>query len=159
MQVRTLGAAAILAGALAVSATAADAAVVFDFGVGPNGVTTSSWAGNQGQTHTYTASGLTIIASAFGPARNGAADQLYGKHSGGDENGLGMTNDPSGDHEIYYGKGFVQLDVSALYTARSGSDVLDPRSSAAPRAGSSGWFTARTPPGPWARPLFRSARP
>ena len=26
-----------------------------------------------------------------------------------------MANDPSGDNEIYYGKGYVQLDVSALF--------------------------------------------
>ena len=97
MKVRCLIAATALAGALAVSATAANAAVtVFDFGVGPNGVTTSSWQNNQGQTHTYTASGLSVTASAFGPN----SDQLFGKHSGGDENGLGMTNDPSGEDEI-----------------------------------------------------------
>jgi hypothetical protein len=111
MKVRFALAATVLAGALAASATAANATVtVFDFGVGPNGVTTSSWQNNQGQTHTYTASGLSVTASAFGPS----SDQLYGKHSGGDENGLGMTNDPSGQDEIYDGKGFIQLDVSSL---------------------------------------------
>jgi len=100
--------------ALAISTGAHAATVVWDFGVGPNGVTTASWQNNQGQSHTYTASGLSITASAFGPAKSGAADQLYGKHSGGDENGLGMTNDPSGEDEIYYNKGFVQIDVNAL---------------------------------------------
>ena len=88
--------------------------MVFDFGVGPNGVTTASWQGNQGQSHTYTASGLSITASAFGPSLSGHADQLYGKHGSGDEKGLGMTNDPSGEDEIYYQKGFVQLDLNAL---------------------------------------------
>jgi hypothetical protein len=99
--------------ALAIS-TGAEASVVFDFGVGPNGVVTSSWQNNQGQTHTYTASGLSITASAFGPSLNGHADQLYGKHGGGDENGLGMTNDSAGQNEIYYNKGFIQLDLNAL---------------------------------------------
>jgi hypothetical protein len=111
MKARFTVAALAAAGAMAVSATAANAAtVVFDFGVGPNGVTTSSWQNNQGQTHTYTASGLTLTASAFGPN----SDQLFGKHNGGDENGLGMTNDPSGENEIYFGKGFIQLDVSSM---------------------------------------------
>ena len=99
--------------ALAIS-TGAEASVVFDFGVGPNGVTTASWQNNQGQSHTYTASGLSITASAFGPSLNGNADQLYGKHGGGDEYGLGMTNDKSGEDEIYNQQGFVQLDLHAL---------------------------------------------
>ena len=111
MKVRSLTAAVALAGALAISATAANATTVFDFGVGPNGVSTSSWGGNQGVSHTYMASGLSVTATAYG---SGSGNQLYGKHSGGDENGLGMTNDPSGEHEIYYGKGFIQLDVSSL---------------------------------------------
>jgi hypothetical protein len=115
MKARFAVAALALAAALGVSATAANAAtVVFDFGVGPNGVTTSSWQNGQGQSHNYTASGLTITAGAFGPSLFGVADQLYGKHGGGDENGLGMTNDPSHEDEIYYGQGFIQLDVSSL---------------------------------------------
>jgi hypothetical protein len=115
MMARFAVAALALAAALGVSATAANAAtVVFDFGVGPNGVTTSSWQNGQNQSHNYTASGLTITAGAYGPARFGVADQLWGKHGGGDENGLGMTNDPSGEDEIYNGMGFIQLDVSSL---------------------------------------------
>jgi len=130
MKVRGFAAAFTLAGALAVSATAANATVVFDFGVGPNGHTTSGWSGAQGVSHTYTASGLSITATAFGPGtgyRGRTPDQLYGKHNGADENGLGMTNDPSGEHEIYYGDGFIQLDVSALYPvlAPGGSLGLD----------------------------------
>jgi hypothetical protein len=86
--------------------TGASAAVVFDFSLTP---------GDQGQTHTYTVSGLSITASAFGPASNtGAPDHLWGKNGGGDENGLGMTNDLSGQNEIYFGQGFVQLDLNAL---------------------------------------------
>ena len=37
---------------------------------------------------------------------------LYGKNDGGDEKGLGLTSDPSGDLEIVNGQ-FIQLDVSA----------------------------------------------
>ncbi len=110
MKVRCLLVASALAGLLAISATGATAAVVFDFGVGPNGVVTPSWAGNQGVTDTYTISGQSLTATAFGPN----SDQLFGKNGGGDENGLGMTNDPSGENEIYFGKGFIQLDVSLL---------------------------------------------
>ena len=33
---------------------------------------------------------------------------------------MGLANDPSQDNEIYYGKGFVQLDVSALWGLVSG---------------------------------------
>jgi len=113
------------AGAMSIAASSASASVVFDFGVGPNGVSTSSWAGSQGVSHAYTASGLTVTASAFGAPKNGHADQLYGKDLGGDENGLGMTNDPSGQNEIYYNKGFIQLDLSQLYGhIVAGSDDL-----------------------------------
>jgi hypothetical protein len=86
--------------------TGANAAVVFDFSLTP---------GDQGQTHTYTVSGLSITASAFGPAGStGSPDHLWGKNDGGDENGLGMTNDLAGQNEIYFGQGFVQLDLNAL---------------------------------------------
>ena len=67
---------------------------------------------NWGPTHTFSTPFGNIIASGFN-ASNGATD-LYGKNLGGDEIGLGLNNDPSGDHEIYYGYGYVQLDVSAL---------------------------------------------
>ena len=123
MKVRFLG--LLTAAAISIAATSANASVVFNFGVGPNGVSTASWGGNQGVSHAYTASGLTVTATAFGTAKDGVADQLYGKHSGGDENGLGMTNDPSGDNEIYYNKGFIQLDLSQLYGhIVAGSDFL-----------------------------------
>jgi hypothetical protein len=117
MKVRILASALALAGALAVSATAAEAAVVFDFGVGPNGVVTGSWAGDQGVTHTYTIGSQTVIATAFTPFWN--PGDLFGKHNSGDENGLGLTNDPSGDNEIANGRGFIQLNVSGLTGALS----------------------------------------
>ncbi len=61
--------------------------------------------GNQGTSHTY--GGIT--ATAYGPG----TQFLYGKNDGGDENGLGLTSDPSGDHEITAGQ-FIQLDVTSL---------------------------------------------
>ncbi len=100
---------ALLAGAatalcvIGTGASANAAALVFDFG---------SHTGNLGTSETYTVSGLSIIAKGYTPGGN--ATDLYGKNAGGDEIGLGLANDPSGDHEIAYGKGFVQLDVSQL---------------------------------------------
>lgn len=107
-------AALALAGALGVSATAADAAVVFNFG------STSAWDGVQanvigGQSVTYTESGISITLTAFGANNwNGSAVQLYGKNEGAGETGIGLTNDTTGDHEIEYQKGFIQIDVSGI---------------------------------------------
>jgi hypothetical protein len=61
--------------------------------------------GNQGASHTY--GGIT--ATAYGAG----TQFLYGKNDGGDENGLGLTSDTSGDHEITSGQ-FIQLDVTSL---------------------------------------------
>ena len=85
------------------SASPAVAATTINFGTP---------SGNLGNSHTYTVGGLTVVASGFNASN--AATALFGKNAGGDEIGLGLTNDPSGDNEIYFGKGFVQIDVSAL---------------------------------------------
>ena len=69
-------------------------------------------SGNLGNSHVYTVGEMSVVASGFNQYNRASA--LYGKNAGGDEIGLGLANDPSGDHEIYFGKGFVQLDVSAL---------------------------------------------
>jgi hypothetical protein len=84
-------------------------------------------SGDQGTSHTYTGSGgTTITATAFAPnipfltngcfSFFGCATHLYGKNGGGDENGLGLTNDPTGDHEISVTspKSFIQFDLSNL---------------------------------------------
>jgi hypothetical protein len=92
--------------AVAAAGSAKAGTVLFDFSLAPH-------QNNIGPTETYTVSGLSIIASGFNQLN--AATDLFGKHGGGDENGLGLTNDPSGDDEIYYQKGFVQLDVSGLF--------------------------------------------
>ena len=113
---------AALAATLAAASGASASTVVFNFGAVAD--TAAHTTGNLGQTATFTLSGLSITASAFGPARSGVADALYGKHNGGDENGLGMTNDPSGEDEIYDGKGFVQLDLSALVGKVDFNDIF-----------------------------------
>ena len=74
----------------------------------PSFGTTISFAtptGDQGTSHTY--SGIT--ATAYGPG----TQHLYGKNGSGDEKGLGLTSDQSGDHEITVGQ-FIQLDVTSL---------------------------------------------
>lgn len=78
--------------------------VTFNFGVP---------AGDQGTTHTYTAGSpsLSIVATAYGTP----AAHLFGKNDGGDEVGLGLTNDPAGQNEISVGRGFIQLDVMDLF--------------------------------------------
>jgi PEP-CTERM motif len=53
-----------------------------------------------------------ILATAFTPTGN--PGQLFGKTLGGDEHGLGLTNDPVvGEDEITPGS-FIQLDINAL---------------------------------------------
>ena len=108
--------AAGLAGVLATSVAASGAnatAVLFNLG---------SPTGNLGTTETYTnaATGLSIIATGYNA--KGKKTDLYGKNGGGDEVGLGLTTDTTGDHEIQFHEGFVQLDLSDLFgKVKSGS--------------------------------------
>jgi hypothetical protein len=68
----------------------------------------NSPVGNLGASHPYVGSlGDVITASAFGPG----PPALFGKGGGGDENGVGLTNDLTGDNEIAPGS-FIQLDLS-----------------------------------------------
>src|ERR1700722_2073615 len=69
--------------------------------------------GTLGTSQSYTSSGLTVTASGFNQF-NGAID-LYGKNNGGDETGLGLSNDSTGEHEIEFDHGYGQLNVSALF--------------------------------------------
>jgi hypothetical protein len=83
-----------------------------------NAATTISLGGpniNLGNSHVFTSTptGLTVTASGFTAAN--APTALFGKNGGGDEIGLGLANDPSLDNEIYFGMGYVQLDVSTLF--------------------------------------------
>ena len=95
---------AVTAMILAAASGAHAATVLFNFGVP---------GGNLGPTHTYTVSSLKIIATGYDAA--GKQTDLFGKNLGGDEVGLGLVNDPSGQNEIHFGSGFVQLDVSNLF--------------------------------------------
>jgi hypothetical protein len=89
--------------AFALLAGRANATITFNLG---------SAAGDLTSSHTYTAGGLSIIATGYDS--HGALTDLWGKNDSGDEVGLGLKNDPTGDHEIHYQSGFVQLDVSDL---------------------------------------------
>lgn len=66
--------------------------------------------GSCGATTTYNVGGFTIVATAEAP---GAGNLLWAKNAGGDENGLGLTSDTSGDHEITPGF-FIQLNISSI---------------------------------------------
>jgi len=70
----------------------------------------NSPTGNLGPTHDYAGTAGTIItATAFGPG----SPSLFGKGLGGDENGVGLTNDPSGEDEITTGS-FIQLSLANI---------------------------------------------
>jgi hypothetical protein len=71
-------------------------------------------AGDQGTTHVYSTTpavtpAQNITATAFGPR----SPHLFGKNGGGDEVGLGLTNDLTGEDEITVGS-FIQLDLFGL---------------------------------------------
>ena len=60
---------------------------------------------------TFTNNGVSIIATGY--SSNGVTTDLYAKNLLGDEIGLGMnTGDTTGDHEIYYGTDFIQLNLT-----------------------------------------------
>jgi hypothetical protein len=67
------------------------------------------------QVETSTAGGYTITAKGYS-AINGSLTALFGKTGGGDENGLGIHSDPTGNNEIW-GTTFIQLDVQSAISA------------------------------------------
>ncbi len=84
-------------------AVAANATPVFiNFG--------SAAGGNLGSTATFTGGGFSVVATADPSGYN---NDLYQKMAGGDENGLGLTSDPSGDHEITSGH-YIQLNITQI---------------------------------------------
>lgn len=87
------------------SAAARAETVTFNFDTCGNGTTKNASCGS---STTYTVDGFTIIATAF-PAP-GSTGTLFAKQGGGDENGLGLTNDPTHDNEITAGS-FIQLNL------------------------------------------------
>lgn len=74
---------------------------------------------NLGTSHTYASTpvlnpAIDITASGYSNSDSGYVSQdLYGKNGGAGERGVGLTNDPTGDHEITPGS-FIQLDLINL---------------------------------------------
>lgn len=60
------------------------------------------------QTFTSSPSSTTIKVDGFTPASNSGS--LFAKQGGGDENGMGLTNDGTGDDEITPGS-FIQITI------------------------------------------------
>jgi hypothetical protein len=77
-------------------------------------------SGLLGTTQTYTAGGITITAAGFSGipqlGTNTPNVMLFGKNNGGDEVGLGLSNDPSGENEIS-GLNIIRIDFSNVITA------------------------------------------
>ena len=90
----------------------------------------STPAGPLGVSQMYTSNGVTITAYGFSGCSGGitvalsncSSNNLYGKTSGGDENGLGLTG--SSDFEIGTNE-MVQLDLTNLIKAGATSITLE----------------------------------
>lgn len=70
------------------------------------------------QTFTSTAGGFQLTARGF--TLSDVGTRLFSKTDSGDERGLGLNNDPSGNTEISFGNGFVQLNLDGLLSRLSG---------------------------------------
>jgi hypothetical protein len=81
-----------------------------------DGVIFNNPTGPIANPHTYMLDGFSIIATAFNDG------SLFGKNDGIGEQGIGLTGDPSGRHEIYavaagVPQDYIQLDLSSLIAA------------------------------------------
>ena len=110
-----------LRGALTAIAVGAVAAL----SAGATRAATITWnlslpSGLLGTTQTYTAGGITITAAGFSSipqlGTNIPNVTLFGKNNGGDEVGLGLSNDPSGENEIT-GLNIIRIDFSNVIMA------------------------------------------
>ena len=93
----------------------ASAAVVINFN-DPSGLL--------GTSQVYGDVGTQVTAYGY---TGGDPSALYGKAEGGDEDGVGLNSDPSGQHEIWFDAGggtFIALDVSDLFGDASSVSVL-----------------------------------
>jgi PEP-CTERM motif len=100
---------------------AAAAVIASLFGASSSYAATVTWGfgsptGNLGTTEVYSSGGISITAAGFTNSGFGTTAVLYGKSAGGDEIGLGMLADPSGDHEIF-GHYLVRIDFTNARTA------------------------------------------
>jgi hypothetical protein len=110
--------AALLGAVMLGQAPARAATINYDFAPTPTGVVPSgSENSSLGTTDSFTSGGYTIHAAGFGNTFSSGANistgstvDLYAKNGGGDEEGLGLTNDPSGDHEIS-GSSLIEISL------------------------------------------------
>src|ERR1700682_4750850 len=93
----------VIGGGLLVAASISNAATIYTW-------TFTGANTGLGNTSPFTSNGVLITASGF--TANGTPGDLYGKNLGGNEVGLGLTADPTGDHEIYVGTDFIQLNLA-----------------------------------------------
>jgi hypothetical protein len=99
----------------------AAATLLASLGLSPAQAAVVTWqlnspAGLLGNTQTYTVGGATITAAGFSDSSFASGTALYGKASGGDENGLGIASDPTGNHEIW-GNTLIRIDMTAARLA------------------------------------------
>ena len=115
----------LLGAAALITATASQASVQIGF---------TSPAGDAGTTNSYSNGSYSVTAYGYSnfnfTTGTGTSDHLYDKTGGGDENGVGLLHDRSGDHEIWYvGDNFttipaVILDVSSLLSKASSAQFM-----------------------------------
>lgn len=86
--------------AFGLAAPAYAISINWDFGQHPGAI---------GTTQGFSADGETLTARGFTAGDSPTA--LFSKQGGGDENGLGLQNDPTGENEISLNHGFVQLNL------------------------------------------------
>jgi PEP-CTERM motif-containing protein len=106
----------LLAVLLAAAATAGQASVTINFDTPGNT--------DPGTTASFGSPAVTATGY-FCPVGGCGTTDLYIKDGGAGEQGLGLANDPSGQHELWpannSGGPFIQLDVSALLGLTSGA--------------------------------------
>src|SRR5215469_561936 len=62
---------------------------------------------------TFSNGPISVIVTGYSSNNNQVNLYSKGAASTGTEDGLGLTNDPTGDHEIQ-GTSFIQIDISSL---------------------------------------------
>jgi hypothetical protein len=103
-----------------------------------------------GATHDFTFGTATIHAAGFDA--NSTTGHLYSKAGGGDEDGLGLVDDPNGANEIWFKstgtQDFIQLDLADLiskgytsFTFQMGSTTTSTTT------GTEGWSVSACPTG------------
>ena len=77
-----------------------------------------------GSSFSYTSSGDSITATGFTSHNLNTTTNLFRKTSGGDENGVGIASDPTGDHEIW-GTTLIRIDLGGINKYTNLSFAMD----------------------------------